>query len=132
METDFNTIIEKICEEDKRYKGDAYEFVMEALTYTQKKYKCATHISGEDLLKGMKDLLMEKFGPLTLTVLDHWGIQTTEDFGNVVFTLVERKVLSKTEDDRIEHFRNAYDFQEVFERGYRKKLEKKISRMRSI
>lgn len=132
METDFNTIIEDICEHDKRYKADAYEFVMEALTFTQKKYKCVTHVSGEDLLKGMKDLLMEKFGPMTITVLEYWGIQSTEDFGNVVFKLVERKVLSKTEDDHIEHFRNAYDFQEVFERGYRKKLEKKISRMRSM
>lgn len=132
METDFNTIIEDICEQDKRYKCDAYEFVMEALTYTQKKYKCATHVSGENLLKGMKDLLMDKFGPMTITVLEYWGIQSTEDFGNVVFKLVERKVLSKTEEDHIEHFRNAYDFQEVFEQGYRKKLEKKISRMRSM
>ncbi|MGE0267589.1 MAG: Minf_1886 family protein [Candidatus Omnitrophota bacterium] len=132
METDFNNIIEQICECDSRYKIDAYEFVMEALTYTQKRFKCAKHVSGEDMLKGMKDLLMEKYGPMTLTVLKHWGIQSTEDFGHVVFNLVEKKVLSKTEDDRIEHFRDAYDFQEVFDRGYRKILAKKISRMRSI
>ncbi len=132
METDFNSVIEEICESDSRYRVDAYEFVMEALTYTQKKFKCAKHVSGETMLKGMKDLLMDKYGPMTLMVLEYWGIKNTEDFGNVVFNLVEKKILSKTDDDRIEHFQDAYDFEEVFDRGYRKKLAKKISRMRSM
>ncbi len=55
MDTDFNEIIEQIYEKDTRYKVDAYEFVMESLTYTQKRFKCAKHVSGEDMLKGMKE-----------------------------------------------------------------------------
>jgi len=79
----------------------------------------------------MKELLINKYGPMTITVLKHWGINNTEDFGNIVFNLVENRVLSKTEDDTIEEFRNGYDFGEVFDYGYRQKLAKKISRMRS-
>ncbi|HNV24106.1 MAG TPA: hypothetical protein PKH98_04375, partial [Candidatus Omnitrophota bacterium] len=62
----------------------------------------------------------------------HWGIKNTEDFGHIVFNLVENKILTKTEDDNIDTFKDAYDFQEVFNRGYRKNLHKRISRMRSI
>ena len=54
---------------------------------------------------------------MTITVLEHWGIKSTEDFGNIVFNLVENRVLSKTEDDSIEEFRDGYDFAEVFDFG---------------
>ena len=67
---------------------------------------------------------------MALTVLHHWGITSTEDFGNVVFTLVENKVLSKTEEDDIKDFRDIYDFEKVFDKGYRSRLNKKVSRLR--
>ena len=131
MGENFETIIENIYEKDVRYKEDAYVFVMEALAYTQKKFKRSKHVKGEEMLQGMKELLLKKFGPMTINVLEHWGIKSTEDFGNIVFNLVENRVLSKTEDDNIEEFRDGYDFGEVFDSGYRKQLAKKISRMRS-
>ena len=131
MSNEFETIVEEIYEKDIRYKEDAYVFVMEALAYTQKKFKRTKHVKGEEMLQGMKELLLNKFGPMTLTVLKHWGINNTEDFGNIVFNLVENRVLSKTEDDNIEEFRDGYDFGEVFDSGYRKQLAKRISRMRS-
>jgi len=131
MNNEFEAIVEDIYEKDVRYKEGAYIFVMEALAFTQKKYKRSKHVKGEEMLQGMKELLLNKFGPMTLTVLKHWGINNTEDFGNIVFNLVENRVLSKTEDDNIEEFRDGYDFGEVFESGYRKQLAKKISRMRS-
>ena len=128
---EFYTIIDQICESDPRYRSDAYEFLMEALAYTQKKFKRSKHVSGQELLEGIKDLLIQKFGPLTLLVLNHWGITRTEDFGNIVFNLVDNKVLSKDSEDNIDSFQNGYDFTEVFDRGYRKQLEKRISRMRT-
>jgi len=131
MNDEFEAIIEDIYDRDIRYREDAYIFVMEALAFTQKKYKCTKHVKGEEMLQGMKELLLKKFGSMTLTVLKHWGINNTEDFGNIVFNLVENRVLSKTEDDNIEEFRDGYDFGEVFDSGYRKQLAKKISRMRS-
>lgn len=132
MAENIHVIIEAISTKDPRYSEDAYYFVMEALSYTQKKFKSSKHVSGEEMLEGMKELLIHKYGPMTMTVLEYWGITSTEDFGHIVFNLVENNVLSKTEEDDIGHFRNAYDFTEVFERGYRKQLAKKISRMRSI
>jgi len=131
MNEEFEAIIDDIYEKDVRYKEDAYIFVMEALAFTQKNYKRSKHVKGEEMLQGMKELLLMKFGPMTLMVLKHWGINNTEDFGNIVFNLVENRVLSKTENDNIEEFRDGYDFGEVFDYGYRKQLAKKISRMRS-
>ena len=128
---EFYTIIDQICEGDPRYRPDAYEFVMEALAFTQRKFKRSKHVAGEELLEGIKNLLMHKFGPMTLRVLNHWGITRTEDFGNIVFNLVDNKVLSKDSEDNIDSFQNGYDFNEVFNQGYRKQLEKRISRMRA-
>ncbi len=132
MNRKFDNIIENICEKDRRYKADAYDFVMEALSYTQKKFRRPKHVTGAELLDGMKELLMERYGPMALSVLHHWGIGTTEDFGHIVFNLVENKILSKSENDNIESFRQGYDFEEVFQRGYLKRLEKRISRMRVV
>jgi uncharacterized repeat protein (TIGR04138 family) len=126
----FEVIVERIHEQDPRYGEGAYIFVMEALSFTQRKFGRSRHVSGEELLNGIRELLLRKFGPMTVTVLDYWGIRTTEDFGNIVFNLVNNKILSKTEGDNIEQFRNGYDFLEVFHHGYRRQLHKKISRMR--
>ena len=130
MPRDINTILFEICEKDARYDQAAYEFVLEALSYSQKKFSRPKHVTGKELLEGIKILLMEQFGPMTMTVLRHWGIQNTEDFGNIVFNLVDKKVLSKTEDDKIETFRNVFDFQIVFDKGYSRSLAKKISRLK--
>jgi len=130
MSQNFRTIVGEITDKDSRYNADAYVFIMEALSFTQKKYKAPRHVSGDQMLTGLKDLLMDKYGPMTMAVLEHWGIKSTEDFGNIIFNLVDGKVLSKTDEDKIEIFRDGYDFEEVFEHGYRKKLNKKISRMK--
>lgn len=130
MAQELDTLLFEICEKDARYDQSAYEFVLEALSYTQKKFRRTKHVTGKELLEGMKVLLMEKFGPMTMTVLKHWGIQNTEDFGNIVFNLVDKKVLSKTEDDKIESFRNIFDFEIVFNKGYSRSLAKKISRLK--
>ena len=132
MSPELGEIIERISDNDFRYKEDAYFFVMEALSYSQQKFKCPKHVTGVELLMGIKDLLLDKFGPLTVPVLRHWGIKSTEDFGHIVFNLVSNQVLSKTDEDNIESFRNGYNFEDVFIQGYRKMLAKKISRMRSM
>ena len=130
MKSQLDNLLAEIYEGDIRFRPDAYEFVLEALSFTQKRYRRTKHVTGDELLQGIKDLLMERFGPMALTVLRYWRVRSTEDFGHIVFNLVEKKILSKTEEDNIEVFRNKYDFHEVFERGYRTQLAKKISRMR--
>ncbi len=130
MQHTLNNILTDICHQDPRYKEDAYEFLLESLSFSQKKFKRSKHVSGRELLEGIKVLLMEKFGPMTLPVLKHWGIEKTEDFGNIVFNLVDKRVLTKTDEDNIENFRDVYDFDKVFNKGYRQSLQKKISRLR--
>jgi len=123
-------MIDLICLEDPRYHEDAYFFILEALTFTQRKYERQRHVSGRELLEGIKELVMKRFGPMGLSVLRYWGIKQTEDFGHIVFNLVEKKVLSKTDDDRIDDFKDVYDLEHVFDKVYRQRLGRKISRMR--
>jgi uncharacterized repeat protein (TIGR04138 family) len=130
MDEEFTGIISNICEADSRYSPEAYEFVMEALAFSQKKFKKAKHISGEELLAGIRALLLKKFGPMTVTLLKAWGIKKTDDFGNIVYNLVQNKVLAKDTEDQYESFKNAYDFDEVFNKAYRKALAKRLKSMR--
>lgn len=130
MNEEFYNTVSVICKEDPRYYPAAYEFVMEALSFSQKKFKKSKHISGEELLAGIRSLLLKKFGPMTVTVLKHWGIKTTDDFGNIVYNLVENKVFAKDAHDHYDSFKNAYDFDEVFIKGYRKQLARRLKTMR--
>lgn len=130
MNEEFFNIVSMICEKDGRYHPESYEFVMEALHFTQKKYKKDKHVTGPELLQGIRQLLLQKFGPLTRTVLKYWGIIQTDDFGNIVFNLVEYRILSKNEQDHYESFKNAYDFEEAFDHGYRKQLARRLKTMR--
>ena len=132
MNQQFDAVLDTICHKDLRYKREAYEFVMEALSYTQKRFRRSKHVTGEELLTGIRQLLQTKFGLMTLTVLTHWGIKSTEDFGRLVFNLVGHKILSKTDEDTLESFKNGYNFQEVFDAGYRKRFHRQVSRMRNF
>ena len=110
----FYKAVEEICTTDARYKPDSYEFLMQALHYTQGKLKAKTHISGRQLLEGLREFAIEQYGPMTKTVLKHWGITRTEDFGHIVFNMVHKRLLSKTEEDSLEDFKDVYDFETVF------------------
>jgi len=110
----FFQVVEEVCDKDPRYKPDAYEFLMLALNFTQKKLKRQGHVSGRELVEGMRDFAIEQYGALAKTVLGHWGITKTRDFGNMVFNLIDRKMLGKTEADSIEDFSDVYDFEAAF------------------
>ncbi len=110
----FYQVIEEICARDNRYKPDAYEFVMQALHFTQHKFNKETHVTGRELLEGIREFVIEQYGPMAKTVLAHWGITRTLDFGNIVFNMVDKKLLSKTDEDSIEDFKDVYDFEVVF------------------
>ena len=112
--TNLSKKIEEICEKDKRYKPDGYEFVMEAFSFTRGKLKRQGHISGKELSEGCAEFGIDCYGPMARTVLVCWGITKTQDFGNIVFNLIDAKLFSKTEGDSIEDFEDVYDFTAVF------------------
>lgn len=123
---DFYHLVERICDKDSRYKPDAYEFIMQALHFTQKKLNRQTHVSGKELLEGVREYAIEQYGPMTLTVFSHWGIDTTEDFGNIVFNLINSKILSKTEQDSIEDFKDVFSLKDTFKNVLRDSVIKNL------
>lgn len=122
---DFYEKVEEIIKQDPRYKLDAYEFVMQALWFTQNKLKRQGHITGGELLEGIREFGLSQYGPMTKTVLGHWGVRTTEDFGEIVFNMVENGLLGKTDKDSRKDFKNVYNFNEAFDMKDRYKLENK-------
>ena len=108
--------IEALAERDGRYSRAAYLFVYDAQQHTGEKLGKASmpreqrHVSGRDLIYGISEYALDQFGPLTLTVFDHWGIRETRDFGEIVFNLVNDNLMSKTDDDRIEDFTDVFEF----------------------
>lgn len=111
---DFFALVEEIILKDPRYKADAYEFVMQALSFTQHKLKRKDHVRGQELLAGIREFGLEQYGPLAKTVFNHWGIKTTGDFGEVVFNMVENGLMGKTEEDSRADFKDVYDFDRAF------------------
>ena len=110
--------LQEIIKKDLRYPIDAYIFVLEALFYTRKKFKIRGHVTGQQLLEGLRDLAKERYGLMAKTVFEHWGIAETLDFGNIVFNMVNEKMLGKTEGDRLDDFKDVYDFNDVFIKNY--------------
>jgi uncharacterized repeat protein (TIGR04138 family) len=123
-DNDFGDKVDQIIEKDPRYKPQSYAFVMGALDFTLRRLKKPRHISGRELLEGIKKLAKEEFGPMAKIVFEHWGIKNTEDFGHIVFNLVEAGIMSKTEEDSIEDFKDVFDFTKEFEGKYQMKVDK--------
>jgi uncharacterized repeat protein (TIGR04138 family) len=115
----FAEALDSIVANDPRYQRDAYVFLRDALDFTtkqQKKIKGVNvrHVSGPELLDGVRRYALKEFGPLVMTVFDNWGIHSCEGVGNMVFNLIGAGVFGKTEEDSIEDFKNVYDFEEAF------------------
>lgn len=106
--------LKQVVARDGRYHINAYRFVYEALDYTVKQLEKKRHISGRELLEGLKNLAIEQFGGLAVMVFDVWGVRKTADFGAIVFNLVEADLMSRSEDDCREDFEGVYEFREVF------------------
>ncbi len=72
------------------------------------------HVTGEQLCYGLRDFAREEYGLLARTVLRRWGIRTCEDFGKIVFAMVEAGLMHKTDRDSISDFIGVFDFNEAF------------------
>ena len=110
-----------------RYHANAYPFLFTALNRTQRLLGRSSahgpederaHISGVELLEGIRDLALEQFGLMSTTVFHCWGIHTTEDFGRMVFEMVERGEMRKTDNDQLADFSEVFSFQDALDRNY--------------
>jgi uncharacterized repeat protein (TIGR04138 family) len=114
-------LLEPILTKDDRYTAEAYIFVREGLDFTVKKLKTHRHVSGQELIGGMRDYALKEYGPVSKRVLSEWGITECVDFGHIVFNLVDEGLLGKTDEDSIEDFKGGYDFHEAFIKPFQPK-----------
>jgi uncharacterized repeat protein (TIGR04138 family) len=131
----FAEALDSIVASDPRYQRESYIFLRDALDFTtkqQKKAKGTTvrHVSGPELLQGVRQYALKEFGPMVITVFDSWGIRSTEDVGHMVFNLIGAGIFGKTDEDSIEHFKNIFDFQEAFVEPFAP--EKKVPAPKSL
>ena len=131
QEINFDEAVELIFARDSRYPREAYVFVREALDYTQKLVGKETrgairHVSGQELLEGIRKFALNQFGPMTATVFEEWNIRHCRDFGEIVFNMVDSGILGKNERDNRDDFKGGYDFDEVFVKPYQPPRSRRV------
>ena len=137
QKTNFEQVVEQICSEDGRYHPEAYSFVREGLDQTLKNLKRSDtagsnkHVSGPELLEGLRRFTLEEFGPMGGLVLSEWGVGSCRDFGQIVFNLVQHNVLGRSDSDSIEDFEEIYTFDEAFEAPFRPAAPEATSRKKT-
>ncbi len=118
LELDWATMVERAGP----YPLDAFDFVREGLNYTARRVhedhehhtEMDRHVDGQQLCIGLREYAIDCFGLLAPEVLGHWHIHRTDDFGRIVFAMIDAGLMSKTTDDTMEDFRSVYDFAEAF------------------
>jgi uncharacterized repeat protein (TIGR04138 family) len=123
QEASFEEAFARIQTKDSRYHRDAYLFVREALDYTQKHIAKdargrVRHVSGQELLVGIREFALQQFGPMAKTVLEEWGVKSCEDFGEIVFNMIEVDWLAKTAKDSRADFAGGYTFDDAFRKPF--------------
>lgn len=107
-------MLTRILERETRYHERGYLFVLAAIEYMQSRLPERRHVSGTELAWACRDLALEQFGLLARSVLEHWNIRSTEDFGHIVFTLVGVDLLLAQPGDTMKDFTGVYEFAEAF------------------
>lgn len=111
-------MLHQLQERHPRFHEMAYLFTLSALRAVMSSLDQPRHITGAELAEAVRDLAVERFGPMARTVLGHWGIHETQDLGDVVYALVDCGVLVTQSGDSRDDFADVFDFHQVFERDY--------------
>lgn len=127
----------ELLRRDQRYQFDAYVFVFDALRFGQEKLGLGEpldepsadadadaesdeeeeerHVTGAELCRAIQLYAIDQYGMLARSVLQHWGVNNTGDFGEIVFNLIDIGQMRKTDNDRREDFNDIYDFADAFD-----------------
>ena len=119
----FSEAVQHVAQRDLRYAAEAYFFVRDGLEFTVKSLKkgargSARHVTGQELSEGLCNYALEEYGPMAYFTLKSWGIARTDDFGEIVFNLIEVGMLGKTDEDKKEDFAGRFDLYETLGRIY--------------
>jgi uncharacterized repeat protein (TIGR04138 family) len=123
-----------LCRQEPHFAYEAYEFVCDAVTFTQKRLgrdpdidpddpDADHHVSGSELLRGVCDLAVREFGMMAPVVFRQWGVRTTDDIGKMVFDLIAVERLSKSDRDAPEDFHELFDLHQTLADGFALTLE---------
>ncbi len=133
---DFAEAVDLLTSQDPRYDREAYFFLRDALDHTVKMGKKARevqpdrHVTGQQLLDGIRQYALKVYGPMVVTVLEYWGVKNCLDFGEIVYNLIHVGVFGKRDSDSIEHFKNGYSFKEAFVDPYLPEKRPPVRRVR--
>src|SRR5262245_53964759 len=121
----------EVAARDPRFAYEAYDFIFKGLDHAETMLgrgqaakseeegnHPVQHVNSRELLQGIRALALEEFGLMANIVFRMWGVRSTEDFGRIVFNLVEAGMITKTDDETLADFRNVFDFEEALVRGY--------------
>ena len=120
--------IMQIRRRDRRFSCNAYYFVLDALDHTimtlgrERHSGESRHVGGRELLDGIRQMAGEQFGPMAPVVFHQWGVASTEDFGEIVFNLIDGGLLSRRSEDSRLDFCDGYDFDRVFDQMFQDRL----------
>jgi uncharacterized repeat protein (TIGR04138 family) len=106
-----------------RYPIDAFHFVRRGLDFTVHHIhenpelldEAERHVSGQQLCRGLRDFAVAEYGLLARAILARWNIHRTEDFGHIVFAMVDGGLMQKTEEDSLRDFADGFDFDSAFD-----------------
>lgn len=96
--------ISSIIAGDRRYKADAYGFVLDALANASLEQAAPRHLSAAELLQSMREFARRSFGEFDRDIFSEWGINSASDFGNIVYNLIDAELLFANENDRRSDF----------------------------
>lgn len=131
----FQPELARLVERDPRYAYEAYEFVWEALSHTQRLLGRQpveedrtisgpeNHVTGRELVEGIRDLAVREFGLMARIVFRMWGIDRTADFGEIVFNLIDQGLMTRSEDDTREEFHDVFDLNRDLLQSFRIKVD---------
>ncbi len=111
-------IMDQIRLHERRFDERAYLFVLSSLEHCQIQLTERRHITGPELARACRDLALKRYGVMARLVLEHWGIRSTRDIGDIVFTLVDLELLISQPQDSRDDFLEVFDFGDAFEREY--------------
>lgn len=121
----------ELCREAPHFAYEAYDFVCDAVTFTQERLGRAAggdeaddrHVTGGELLRGVCDLAVSHFGMMAPVVFRQWNVRTTDDVGRMVFDLIRVGRLSKSDRDAPEDFHDLFDLPQALADGFELTLD---------
>ena len=120
--------VRELAKSDGRYSPEAFRFLFESLEVAirlagkEGAEGPARHVTGQEVLAGMREHALASFGPLAAQVWRSWGVRECLDWGRIVFLLVEAGLLNRQDTDTIDDFQDGFDFDEAFVRAYEPSL----------